>query len=381
MCQDNGTAYLVVINGKGQHDGKLVDEARGLLREWKVPVAKQVIAHRLQFINAMTTGKTGPEKDRDAAAEINSSVGRGEGGRAQGGEGAVGMSEFSTVDSFASLFPGGRPGELQREARKARIKAERRTQLTEKQRRRGGNAVRTTQMNFRRSPAFRELAAGVAKHLECSIADVMEEALEMLASAKGYTKGRGKHDGGGHRRAGAGGQSGAAILSFVVSGRSRRRVARHVGGAADDRPCRGPCRRPVAVGVAWEEGRRVLGVCLVVALVAGEAWALLQRASARSRTVISTRRRCAPPPTRGRKPHERVNAAEARLPPSARRRGFAGPKRQGGADAAVVAKAAEKGSSRELPPAPAGAGRCGRGRGCRRARRDRRRSAPPPRAS
>ena len=71
MCQENGTAYLVVINGKGQHDGKLVDEARGLLRSWKIPVAKQVISHRVQFINAMTTGKTGPEKDRDAAAEIN----------------------------------------------------------------------------------------------------------------------------------------------------------------------------------------------------------------------------------------------------------------------------------------------------------------------
>jgi hypothetical protein len=76
------------------------------------------------------------------------------------------------------------------EARKVRVKAERRAQLTEKQRKRGGNAVRTTQINFRCSPAFRELAAGLAKHLECSIADVMEEALDMLASAKGYAKGR-----------------------------------------------------------------------------------------------------------------------------------------------------------------------------------------------
>jgi chromosome partitioning protein len=71
MCQDYGTAYLVVINGKGQHDGRLVDEARVLLRSWKVPVAEQVIAHRLQFINAMTTGKTGPEKDPKAGAEID----------------------------------------------------------------------------------------------------------------------------------------------------------------------------------------------------------------------------------------------------------------------------------------------------------------------
>ena len=65
------------------------------------------------------------------------------------------------VDSFTSLFPGP-PGDQQREARKVRIKAERRAQLTEKQRRRGGNAVRTTQINFRCSPAFRELAAGLS---------------------------------------------------------------------------------------------------------------------------------------------------------------------------------------------------------------------------
>ena len=102
------------------------------------------------------------------------------------------MNEPDKVDSFASLFAGP-PGEQQREARKARVKAERRVQMTEKQRRRGGNAVRTTQINFRCSPAFRELAAGMAKHLECSIADVMEDALDILASAKGYAKGeRGK---------------------------------------------------------------------------------------------------------------------------------------------------------------------------------------------
>ena len=48
------------------------------------------------------------------------------------------------------------------------------------------NGARTSQINFRCSPAFRELAAGMAKHLHCSIADVMDEALEMLAKAKGY---------------------------------------------------------------------------------------------------------------------------------------------------------------------------------------------------
>src|SRR5262245_49059522 len=70
-CQDLGRACLVVINGKGPHDSKLVDEARALLRSWKVPVAETVVAHRVQYVNAMTTGRTGPEKDRKAAEEID----------------------------------------------------------------------------------------------------------------------------------------------------------------------------------------------------------------------------------------------------------------------------------------------------------------------
>ena len=104
------------------------------------------------------------------------------------------MRDGEEIDSFLAMFAGP-PGDRQREARKARMKAERRTQLTEKQRssRTARTAVRTTQINFRCSPAFRELAAGMAKHLDYSIADVMEEALDMLASAKGYTKGDGEN--------------------------------------------------------------------------------------------------------------------------------------------------------------------------------------------
>jgi chromosome partitioning protein len=71
ICQDEGKPLLVVINAKGQHDGKLVEEARKLLASWKVPVAGTVIAHRTQYINAMTTGKSGPEKDKKAAEEID----------------------------------------------------------------------------------------------------------------------------------------------------------------------------------------------------------------------------------------------------------------------------------------------------------------------
>jgi len=87
------------------------------------------------------------------------------------------------VDSFASMFSGP-PAEEQRIARQERTRKEKRTQLTDKQRKRG--AVRTAQINFRCSPAFRELASGMAKYLDCSIADVMEQALEMLANAREY---------------------------------------------------------------------------------------------------------------------------------------------------------------------------------------------------
>ena len=71
ICEDLQKPYLVVVNDKGQHDGKLVEEARGLLFSWKVPIANTVVAHRIQYVNAMTTGRTGPEKDKKAAEEID----------------------------------------------------------------------------------------------------------------------------------------------------------------------------------------------------------------------------------------------------------------------------------------------------------------------
>jgi chromosome partitioning protein len=71
LCQDLKTPFLVVINDKGQHDGKLVEEATGLLFSWNVPIAKTVVSHRVSYINAVTTGKTGPEKDKKAADEID----------------------------------------------------------------------------------------------------------------------------------------------------------------------------------------------------------------------------------------------------------------------------------------------------------------------
>ncbi len=72
LCQELKTPFLVVINDKGQHDTKLVEEAVKLLRQsWKVPVAETVISHRVAYINAITTGKTGPEKDKTVAEEID----------------------------------------------------------------------------------------------------------------------------------------------------------------------------------------------------------------------------------------------------------------------------------------------------------------------
>nr|PZN85223.1 MAG: hypothetical protein DIU57_07120 [Pseudomonadota bacterium] len=71
LCQETGTPFLLVINAKGQHDGRLVEEACKLLSSWKLPFARTTIASRLQYVNAITTGRTGPEKDRKAEAEID----------------------------------------------------------------------------------------------------------------------------------------------------------------------------------------------------------------------------------------------------------------------------------------------------------------------
>lgn len=76
--------------------------------------------------------------------------------------------------------------------RKERAQRERRASLTEKQRHPGGKrAVRTTQMNFRCSPDFKELTKTLAAQLDCSVADLLEDAVKLLAQKK-------KLSGGGH---------------------------------------------------------------------------------------------------------------------------------------------------------------------------------------
>ena len=89
------------------------------------------------------------------------------------------------VESFASMFSTGygvQPDRIEK-----RMKAEKRSALTDKQRKRG--AVRTAQINYRCTPAYKALAAGLAKHCNVSIADVMEEALAMLANTKKFKGG------------------------------------------------------------------------------------------------------------------------------------------------------------------------------------------------
>jgi chromosome partitioning protein len=72
LCRQSGTAFLCVLNDVSARDAKSLGEnARNTLLSFKVPLAKTIVAHRAQHVNAMTTGKTGPEKDKAAAAEID----------------------------------------------------------------------------------------------------------------------------------------------------------------------------------------------------------------------------------------------------------------------------------------------------------------------
>ncbi len=86
------------------------------------------------------------------------------------------------VESFESLFIAAfdaHDDQLER-----RMRAERRTALTDKQRKRGPG--RTAQLNFRCTPALKRKVAGLVKHCNFSIAELMEEAIEMYAAQRNY---------------------------------------------------------------------------------------------------------------------------------------------------------------------------------------------------
>ena len=71
LCQDAGVAYTVVLNScQSRSRDKLVEAARSTLFSSKVPIADTAITQRVAFVTAMTTGKTGAEKDAAAGEEI-----------------------------------------------------------------------------------------------------------------------------------------------------------------------------------------------------------------------------------------------------------------------------------------------------------------------
>ncbi|CAA2143857.1 hypothetical protein [Hyphomicrobium sp. ghe19] len=84
---------------------------------------------------------------------------------------------------FASLFAATRYGQSAKS--EARIQAERRAVMTDKQRSRGGRA-RSVQMNYRCTPAHKALISGLSEHMDVSAADMFEEAVALLAKKKGY---------------------------------------------------------------------------------------------------------------------------------------------------------------------------------------------------
>ncbi|CAA2143859.1 ParA family protein [Hyphomicrobium sp. ghe19] len=71
LCQDAGVGYMVVLNAcQSRSRDKLVEAARSILFSNQVPIADATITQRIAFVTAMTTGKTGAEKDNAAAEEI-----------------------------------------------------------------------------------------------------------------------------------------------------------------------------------------------------------------------------------------------------------------------------------------------------------------------
>ena len=67
-----GADEIVVNDSHTRGDAKLVETVRASLFSCKYPVAETVIMHRVPYINAITTGKTGPEKNKQCAGEIDS---------------------------------------------------------------------------------------------------------------------------------------------------------------------------------------------------------------------------------------------------------------------------------------------------------------------
>jgi len=72
LCIDAGVPYVVVFNQvRGGGNDRLLNAARAPLFDSGIPISETTIAQRVSFVSAMTTGKTGAEKDGAAADEID----------------------------------------------------------------------------------------------------------------------------------------------------------------------------------------------------------------------------------------------------------------------------------------------------------------------
>lgn len=71
MCQEASVPLLVAINQARGAKDKIVEAARASLFTRSIPVASTVVGTRAAFVTAMTSGKTGAEKDTAAADEID----------------------------------------------------------------------------------------------------------------------------------------------------------------------------------------------------------------------------------------------------------------------------------------------------------------------
>jgi chromosome partitioning protein len=72
LAQEKGTPYMCVI-ADAEPKWKTTHSARDYLLAANLPVAETVIAHRAPYLAAMSSGRTGPEVERDdkCAAEVD----------------------------------------------------------------------------------------------------------------------------------------------------------------------------------------------------------------------------------------------------------------------------------------------------------------------
>lgn len=70
LCNEQGVSPIAVLADVTTRDAKLVEAARAALDDCGVPACGAVMVHRMQYINAYTTGQSGGERDKRAADEI-----------------------------------------------------------------------------------------------------------------------------------------------------------------------------------------------------------------------------------------------------------------------------------------------------------------------